>query len=158
MSHIFHFPWVFQVFIQKFKFPWVFPEILTIFQILWICQVFHVFQISGHPTYSTICNRCAIQPEKPQNKDLWRHISELDNIIYQYNLDFWTEFMVYQCDKFRSHHLSKTVLQRGGGGNPDYQISKSLTSLGSRIPICSNNRISVSLNEIVHDWILKRSL
>ena len=36
-------------FLQKFKFPWVFPEILTIFQIPWVFQVFHVFQVCGHP-------------------------------------------------------------------------------------------------------------
>ena len=46
---IFIFPEFSRFFLQKFKFPSVFPEIFTIFQIPWVFQVFHVFQVCGHP-------------------------------------------------------------------------------------------------------------
>ena len=45
----FTFPWVLQVFLQKFKFSRVFPETQTIFQIPWVFQVFYVFQVCGDP-------------------------------------------------------------------------------------------------------------
>ena len=48
--HIFFiFPEFSRFFLQKFKFSWVFPEIWTIFQIPWVFQVYHVFQVCGHP-------------------------------------------------------------------------------------------------------------
>ena len=43
------FPEFSRFFCKNNRFPWVFPEILTIFQIPWIFQVFHVFQVCGHP-------------------------------------------------------------------------------------------------------------
>ena len=47
ISYIFH--ELSRFFRKNKRFPWIFPEILTIFQIPWVFQVFHVFQVCGHP-------------------------------------------------------------------------------------------------------------
>jgi len=41
-TELHHFPWLF----HDFTFPWLFHDH---FGILWLFQVFHVFQVSGHP-------------------------------------------------------------------------------------------------------------
>ena len=59
MSHLFHFPWVFQVFSTKIQISLSFPEVLTSSQILWVSQVFNVFATlknnAQEPKFAEVC-------------------------------------------------------------------------------------------------------
>ena len=79
MSHIFHFPWVFRFFSTKaqssLSLPWDFDN----FQIPWVFQVFHVFQICGHP----------VSESSPDQAGSIRLRRTLCDLLSPVGLQFW---------------------------------------------------------------------
>ena len=107
--HIFFiFPEFSRFLLQNIKIPWVSAEILTIFQIPWVFQVFHAFQVCGHPElWCHITFICISRWHPPHYKFLnfeWKYLE--NQKWYQKNHQLHSFFFYNVSDLSISHPRS----------------------------------------------------